>query len=304
MRRRVTVRCFWGRKKMRKNKKRRRRRRRSRREKRQKNRRKRKRVKPDWECLPRVLLVTLNYKWSLTFQAKTHNHNIIPMMQFHWQATLLSPGLALATNLRPLLSFCSIPVALSFQSLEWGILQTLPSFALSIFLSLVSESLYCVTVSCNLLRNSLFPPFSPLLQSLSPALWKENIPSTIPELFPCSAVPVSLAASFSHFVLFHIMLLPLSSFLSFFPVRSLFLAKRSTDLTYFSSWSEVFISSCSVRDQDAQQIELSSSKKVWLQQRTACDCISKYWGAWFHSLSANQMLVLVWENLLVGRLRT
>lgn len=73
-----------------------------------KNWRNRKRVKPDWECLPRVVLVTLNYKWSLTFQAKTHNHNIIPMMHFHWQATLHSLGLALATNLCPLPSFSSV----------------------------------------------------------------------------------------------------------------------------------------------------------------------------------------------------
>lgn len=77
-----------------------------------KNWRNRKRVKPDWECLPRVVLVTLNYKWSLTFQAKTHNHNIIPMMHFHWQATLHSPGLALATNLCPLPSFSSAHLAI------------------------------------------------------------------------------------------------------------------------------------------------------------------------------------------------
>lgn len=62
---------------------------------------KRKRIKPDWECLPGVVLVTLNYKWSLTFRAKAHNHNIIPMMHFQWQATPLPSGLALTTDLCP-----------------------------------------------------------------------------------------------------------------------------------------------------------------------------------------------------------
>lgn len=177
---------------------------RGRREERRKNRRKRKRVKPDWECLPRVVLVTLNYKWSLTFQAKTHNHNIIPMMHFHWQATLLSPGLALATNLCLLLSFSSIPPSPSFQSPEWRILQTLPSFALSIFPALVSESMYCVTASCNLLRNSPLPLFLPLPPSIPfshSVKGKKNIPSTIPELLPCSAVPVSAAAFYILFPL-------------------------------------------------------------------------------------------------------
>lgn len=156
MRQRATVRRFWGRKKKRGKTRGGGGGRRG-----EKNRRKRKRVKPDWECLPRVVLVTLNYKWSLTFQAKTHNHNIIPMMHVHWQATPLSPGIALATNLCPLLSFSSSPLSLSFQSPEWRILQTLPSFALSIFLALVSECLHCVTASCNLHRNSPFPFFSP-----------------------------------------------------------------------------------------------------------------------------------------------
>lgn len=73
-----------------------------------KNRQKRKRIKPDWECLPRVVLVTLNYKWSLTFQAKAHSHNKIPMMHFHWQTTPLSLGLNFTTNLCPLLFFSSI----------------------------------------------------------------------------------------------------------------------------------------------------------------------------------------------------
>lgn len=82
-----------------------------------KNSGRRKSIKPDWECLPRVVLVTLNYKCSLTFPAKTHNHNIIPMMHFHWQATLLFPGLALTTNLCPLLSLSFTP---SFHSPEWG----------------------------------------------------------------------------------------------------------------------------------------------------------------------------------------
>lgn len=84
-------------------------------------------------CLPRVALVTLNYKWSLTFQAKTHNYNIIPMMHCHWQATSPSPGFALPTNLCSVLSFPSITLPSSSQSLKWSILRTLPSFALSIF---------------------------------------------------------------------------------------------------------------------------------------------------------------------------
>lgn len=87
-----------------------------------KNRRNGKRAKPDWECLPRVVLVTLNYKWSLTFQAKRHNHNIIPMMHFHWQASLQSLGLALAINLCLLPS--SLSISPSFRAPEWRILQT------------------------------------------------------------------------------------------------------------------------------------------------------------------------------------
>lgn len=98
MRQRATARCFWGKKMGGKQEE----------EWGRKNWRNRKRVKPDWECLPRVVLVTLNYKWSLTFQAKKHNHNIIPMMHFNWQATLHSLGLALATNLCALPSFSSV----------------------------------------------------------------------------------------------------------------------------------------------------------------------------------------------------
>lgn len=56
-------------------------------------------------------------------------------MHCHWQATPPSPGFALPTNLCSVLSFPSIMLSPSSQSLKWSILRTLPSFALSIFLA-------------------------------------------------------------------------------------------------------------------------------------------------------------------------
>lgn len=141
-----------------------------------------------------MALVTLNYKWSLTFQAKTHNYNIIPMMHCHWQATPPSPGFALPTNLCSVLSFPSIMLSPSSQSLKWSILRTLPSFALSIFLAWPLSS---NTVSCYLPATPPTPSASPL----SGSLCKRKYPSAIPEHCPPSAVPLSFAASFSHFVL-------------------------------------------------------------------------------------------------------
>lgn len=50
------------------------------------------------ECLPQVVLVTRNYKWSFTFQVKIHNHSIKPTMPFQWP---IHPSLSSA-----LLLFC------------------------------------------------------------------------------------------------------------------------------------------------------------------------------------------------------
>lgn len=169
-----------------------------------------------------MVLVTLNYKWSLTFRAKTHKHNVIPVMHFHWQATPLSPGLALATNLCPLLSFSSIPLHPSFQApRSEGFYELCPLSTLSIF-TLVSKRSHCVTASCSEIApiplSFFFTPSSTL--SLFSLPVKRNIPSTIPELFPRSAVPVFFCSySFSHFVLFFaimLLMLLLSCFLSFF----------------------------------------------------------------------------------------
>lgn len=182
-----------------------------------------------------MVLVTLNYKWSLTFQAKTHNHNIIPMMHFYWQATPLSPGLSLSTNLCPLLSFSSIQLSPFFQSPKRRILRTLPSFALSIFLGLVRECLHCVTLSCNLLRNSPFPFFHPPSISFSRTLCEKSL------FHPPSLN--SLHAQLSQFLL-HIAFHILFSFrlccccfhpfdLFFFPhCVCFFLTARYTDLTH------------------------------------------------------------------------
>ena len=251
---------------------------RGRREERRKNRRKRKRVKPDWECLPRVVLVTLNYKWSLTFQAKTHNHNIIPMMHFHWQATLLSPGLALATNLCLLLSFSSIPPSPSFQSPEWRILQTLPSFALSIFPALVSESMYCVTASCNLLRNSplpLFytpPPSIPFSRSVkrkifhppSPNSFHAQLSQFLLRLFTFCSRYTAAAAAFILIICFWVFF-----GLSLLTPHSVLDDQRPLSLT------------CRVRDQEEHRMNQLSSPEVTTfgcsETMMTRDFICKFW---------------------------
>lgn len=176
-------------------------------------------------------------------------------MHFHWQATPLSPGLSLATNLCPLLSFSSIPHSpFFFQSPKWRILQTLPSFALSIFLALVSECLHCLTVSCNLIRNNSFPLFWT-------ALLSRSLTRSVKRDYSIHQ-PWTLHAQLSHFLLqigFHILFSStLCCFHPFylFPVFFLcfFLTGRYTDLTHCPSWSAAFISSCSARSQDALQI--------------------------------------------------
>lgn len=85
------------------------------------------------------------------------------MMHFHWQATPLSPGLSLSTNLCPLLASSSIQLSPFFSPPSEGFCELC---SLSIFLALVSECLHCVTVSCNFLRNNPFL-FSPLPLYLS-----------------------------------------------------------------------------------------------------------------------------------------
>lgn len=73
-----------------------------------KNRKNKKRVKPDWECLPRVVRVTLNYKWShFPSQNTQPQYNIQGAFPLAGQFTA-PHGLAIATNLCLLPSFFSV----------------------------------------------------------------------------------------------------------------------------------------------------------------------------------------------------
>lgn len=113
------------------------------------------------------------------------------MMHFHWQATLPSPGLALATNLCPLLCFSSAPL----RRFSAPRVKGFANFALlrSIHLS-GSGQRELILCHCELLTNSPLPP-SPSPPSIQPFLWKEPFPQT---LSICSAVPLSFAAPAFH----------------------------------------------------------------------------------------------------------
>lgn len=116
-------------------------------------------------------------------------------MHFHWQATLPSPGLALATNLCPLLCFSSTPL----HRFSAPRVKGFANFALlrSIHLS-GSGQRELILCHCELLTNNPLPP------SPSPPSIVFSVKRTLsPNSFYMLSCPTFLcSSSFSHFVLF------------------------------------------------------------------------------------------------------
>lgn len=184
-----------------------------------KNRRNKKRVKPDWECLPRVVRVTLNYKWS-HFPSQNTQPQYNTQGAFPLAGQFTAPhGWAVASNLSS--SFRRLcPSPHLFRPWSEGFCKLL-----------VHNSLQRVTV----FKYSLFPPFKPSLNLLfrqekkTPHVWSlsmHSCPSFFCNLQNLSAFLFTLE---SHSFSFHLLYLLLQS-VCFLPTQT---SAELTLLSYF-----------------------------------------------------------------------